>query len=71
MLGELTHHKNLLKLHANSIIASVEEMARFSGVSVKKACKFYGTSKDWYYAQKQKNVCNLSPLKKCYHQYTN
>jgi hypothetical protein len=71
MLGEFAHHKNLMKMHADNIVASVEDMAKFSGVTVKKACKFYGISKDWYYTQKQKVVCALSPIKKCYRQYNN
>ena len=57
-------------MQANSIVTSVEEMAQFSGVTVKKACQFYGISKDWYYTQKKKVLCALSPIKKCYRQYT-
>lgn len=71
MLGELVHHKNLLKLHAKSIVASIEEMARFSKVTIVKSCKFYGISKDWYYAQKRKITCSKSMFKKCYRQYPN
>ena len=71
MLGELVHHKNLLKQHANSIIESAEAIAQLSKVAVSKACKFYGISKDWYYAQKRKIVCKVSLFKKCYRQYPN
>lgn len=71
MLGELVHHKNLLKLHAKNIVTSIEDMARFSKVTIVKACKFYGISKDWYYAQKRKITCLTSVLKKCYRQYPN
>ncbi|QSS96304.1 hypothetical protein [Psychroflexus sp. ALD_RP9] len=55
MLGEFSHHKNLMNMQANSIVTSVEEMAQFSGVTVKKACQFYGISKDWYYTKKRKS----------------
>ena len=71
MLGELVHHKNLLKLHATSIVTSVEDMASFSNVTIAKACKFYGISKDWYYAQKRKISCSISLFKQCYRQYPN
>ena len=71
MLGESVHHKNLLKQHANSILSSIEDMARFSKITIARACKFYGISKDWYYAQKRKVVCQSSLFKKCYHQYPN
>ncbi|MBV7270735.1 hypothetical protein [Winogradskyella luteola] len=71
MLGELAYHKNLLKRHANSIVTSIEDMAEFSRVTITKACKFYGISKDWYYAQKRKIVCKTSLFKKCYRQYPN
>lgn len=71
MLGELVHHKNLLKQHADSIISSVEDMASFSNVTIVRACKFYGVSKDWYYAQKRRVSCSASLFKQCYRQYPN
>jgi len=71
MLGELQHNKSILKLHASSIIQSVEDMATFAKVNVTTACKYYGISKDWYYTQKRKVTCTLSPINKCYRQYTN
>jgi len=71
MLGELVHHKKLLALHADSIVSSVEDMALFTGVTVIKSCKFYGVSKDWYYNQKNKIICELSPFTKCFKQYPN
>lgn len=69
MLGELTHNKNLLKLHASKIVDSIEHLASISKVSVVSACKYYGVSKDWYYNQKRKLVCELSPFQKCYRQH--
>ncbi len=71
MLGELVHHKNLLKQHASSIVTSIEDMTQFSNTTITKACKFYGISKDWYYAQKRKVTCSASLFKKCYRQYPN
>lgn len=71
MLGELVHHKNLLKQHVDSIVTSVEDMAQFLDVTIRKACKFYGISKDWYYAQKRKVRCSASLFKQCYRQYPN
>ncbi|MBV7270722.1 hypothetical protein [Winogradskyella luteola] len=71
MIGELVHHKNLLKQHANSIVSSVKAIAQFSKVTVSKACKLYGISEDCYYAQKIKIICKTSLFKKCYRQYPN
>lgn len=71
MLGELKHNKNLLKLHANNIIDSIDHIASFAKVKVTTACKYYGVSKDWYYTQKRKIVCGLSPIKSCYRQHPN
>jgi len=71
MLGELAHNKKLLQLHASSIISSVEHIASLSKTSVVKACKYYGVSKDWYYTQKRKLICGLSPFQKCYRQHPN
>ncbi|CAL2080910.1 hypothetical protein [Tenacibaculum sp. 190524A02b] len=71
MLGELAHNKNLLQLHASKIVSSINHLASLSKVSVVTACKYYGVSKDWYYIQKRKLICNLSPFQKCYKQHLN
>lgn len=71
MLGEVTHNKNLLKLHASKIVNSVEHLASIPKVSVVTACKYYGVSKDWYYSEKRKLTCNLSLFQKCYKQHPN
>jgi hypothetical protein len=66
MLQEFSHSKQLLKLHANKIITSIENMKSLANVNVKTACKYYGISKDWYYREKAKIVCSISPFEKCY-----
>lgn len=71
MLGELAHHKNLLKLHADKIITAIEHISSFAKVKVTSACKYYGVSKDWYYREKAKIVCNISPFQKCYRHHPN
>jgi len=71
MLQEFSHNKQLLKLHANKIITSIEKMKSLANVNVKTACKYYGISKDWYYKEKAKIVCSISPFKKCYGQHPN
>jgi transposase InsO family protein len=71
MLQEFSHNKQLLKLHANKIIMSIEKMKSLANVNVKTACKYYGVSKDWYYKEKAKIVCNISPFQKCYRQHPN
>ena len=71
MLKEFAHNKKLLKLHAKSIVTSIEQMNAFAKVSVKTACKYYGISKDWYYLQKRKIYCDISPFKVCYRQHPN
>lgn len=71
MLGEFSQNKKLLKLHASKIVSSIEHLASLSKVSVVTACKYYGVSKDWYYQQKRKLVCELSPFQKCYKQHPN
>lgn len=71
MLQEFSHNKQLLKLHADKIITSIEKMKLLVNVNVKTACKYYGISKDWYYNQKRKLVCKISPFQKCYRQHPN
>lgn len=71
MLQELTQNKNLLKLHAHSIVNSIEQMSAFAQVKITTACKYYGISKDWYYLQKRKIYCEISPINSCYRQHPN
>ncbi len=71
MLQELIHNKNLLKLHAHNIVESIEQMSAFAKIKITTACKYYGISKDWYYLQKRKVICKISPLKSCYRQHPN
>jgi len=71
MLQEFSYNKQLLKLHANKIITSIEKMKSLANVNVVTACKYYGISKDWYYNQKRKIVCNISPIQKCYRVHPN
>ncbi|MBL4880303.1 MAG: hypothetical protein JKX82_03160 [Oleispira sp.] len=71
MLGEFSHNKQLLKLHASKIISSIEYMKSLAKVNVVTACKYYGVSKDWYYKEKSKIICGISPFQKCYRQRPN
>jgi len=71
MLGELSHHKNLLKLHATKIVASIDHIRSFAKVKAITACKYYRISKDWYYKEKAKIICKISPFQRCYHQHPN
>tara|TARA_R110002051_G_C8744341_1_gene499508 strand:- start:979 stop:2217 length:1239 start_codon:yes stop_codon:yes gene_type:complete len=71
MLQEFSYNKQLLKLHADKIITSIEKMKSLANINVKTACKYYGISKDWYYNQKRKVVCGISPFKRCYRQHPN
>jgi len=71
MLQEFSHNKQLLKLHADKIISSIKKMKSLANVNVKTACKYYGISKDWYYREKAKIVCSISPFQKCYKQHPN
>ncbi|WP_339883497.1 hypothetical protein [Polaribacter vadi] len=71
MLQEFSYNKQLLKLHADKIISSIEKMKSLANVNVVTACKYYGISKDWYYREKAKIVCSISPIKKCYRQHPN
>jgi transposase InsO family protein len=71
MLQEFSQNKQLLKLHATKIITSIEKMKSLANVNVVTACKYYGISKDWYYKEKAKIVCSISPFQKCYRQHPN
>jgi len=57
MLGELAHNKNLLKLNATSIVSSIEEIAQFSSITIRKA---------FYYDAMDKNLiaCGITSFRK-------
>jgi transposase InsO family protein len=71
MLKEFMYNKNLLKLNSNYMIESIDCMSSITKLNIKRICKFYGISKDWYYSHKKRLICKTSPIKLCYRQQPN
>ena len=71
ILQDIQGKKKLLKNNADSIVLAVDQMVESSNINKVAACKLYGISKDWYYVQKQKIICELSPFKRCYKRHSN
>ena len=71
MLQGIQQKKKLLKDNAESIINGVDQIVESTNINRSTACRLYGISKDWYYAQKQKIVCTLNPFQKCYLKHPN
>ncbi len=71
VLSSITQKKKLLKEHTDAIVASIDKLVAISGIKIIRACRFYGVSKDWYYREKQRLKCTLSPIQLCYKQHPN
>ncbi len=71
VLNEVTSNKKVLKENAKPIIASIDAIVSLSKMKVKRACKFYGVSSDWYYREKRKINCSLNVFKICFKQHPN
>jgi len=71
VLNEITNNKKLLKKNADSIINSIDSIVSLTRINVKRACKFYGVSSDWYYREKRKIKCSLNIFSTCFKQHPN
>lgn len=71
VLNEVNGSKKILKQNADHIVASIDAIISQSNIKIKRACKFYGVSSDWYYREKRKINCSLNIFNKCFKQHPN
>ncbi len=71
ILSEVHNNKQILKNNAHHIVHSIDEITCQSSIKIKRACKFYGVSSDWYYREKRKVNCSLNLFNKCFKQHPN
>lgn len=71
IINKFSDSKKLFNKHAENIVYAIEHTKRHTNSKIKKICKFYGVSYDWYYQQKNKFECKLSKIKRCFRQYPN
>ena len=71
VLNEVHNSKKIVKQNTNFIIKSINQIVSVSGINIKRACKFYGVSSDWYYREKRKINCSLNIFKTCFKQHPN
>ncbi len=71
VLNEITDNKKVLKENAKPIVRSIDSIVSLSKMKVKRACKFYGVSSDWYYREKRKINCSLNLFNTCFKQHPN
>lgn len=64
VLSDVNNNNKLLKKNAECIVNSIDEIISETKIKVKRACKFYGVSSDWYYREKRKVNCsfNINPV---------
>lgn len=71
IISQLTARKKFLKQNTTVLLNAIDSVLKITNLSVKRVCRFYGVSKDWYYREKNKIYCPNSMLKKCFKQYPN
>ncbi len=71
VLSQITESKKIVKQHSKHIISAIDEIVSVSSCKVKRACKFYGVSTDWYYREKRKIKCDLNIFNNCFKQHPN
>jgi transposase InsO family protein len=71
VMKSITKKKTLLKTNSKAIVNSIDTLVSVSKLKINRICAFYGFSKDWYYREKRKLNCMLSPFKRCYKQHPN
>ncbi|MDG2194270.1 MAG: hypothetical protein P8K77_05355 [Polaribacter sp.] len=71
VLKEVNSNKKVLKKNANYVVSAIDQIIDVSKIKVKRACRFYGVSSDWYYREKRKINCSLNIFSKCFKQHPN
>jgi len=71
VLSSVSKKKKVLKENASAIVNSIDKLVSVSNLKIARACEFYGVSKDWFYREKRKISCAISPFKLCYKQHPN
>ena len=71
ILTQVNGNKKVLKDNANHIITSIQAITLQSHIKIKRACKLYGVTADWYYREKRKVNCALNTFNKCFKQHPN
>jgi transposase len=63
-------YKKKMRQKSASILSQVDEFLQH-GLTIKSACRIFGINHNWYYRQKLKIQCQVSPKGKCYKQQPN
>jgi len=71
VLQNIHRSKRVVKQNKSFIMTAIHQIITTSGISTKRACKFYGVSSDWYYREKRKINCSLHIFKNCFKQHPN
>lgn len=71
ILNQINGNKKIVKQNAKHIVNAIDQIISLSNIKVKRACRFYGVSNDWYYREKRKINCSLNIFNNCYKQHPN
>lgn len=71
IIKEVQESKKLMRIHANTMVESIDLMRQKTKLKVNSICNLFGISRAWYYKQKQKIVCQLSVKELCFRKHPN
>lgn len=71
VLNQIHSSKKIVGQNAEFIVNSINKIVEISGITVKRACQFYGVSSDWYYREKRKINCPINIFKSCFKRHPN
>lgn len=71
ILNQISGNKKIVKQNATHVVNAIDQIVSLSNIKVKRACKFYGVSSDWYYREKRKINCSLNIFNTCFKQHPN
>jgi transposase InsO family protein len=71
IIQEVKESKTLIRKHAQAMVKSVDFMRKKTKLKVDSICKYLDISRDWYFKQKKKVVCQMNPLNVCFRRHPN
>lgn len=71
ILNQINGNKKIVRQNAAHIVNAIDQIVSLSNIKVKRACKFYGISSDWYYREKRKINCSRNIFNTCFKQHPN
>ena len=71
VMRNIEQSNKLLRENAVEFTNAIKSFSEYTKFPIKKVVSIFGVNTDWYYRNREKKGCKVSPLKKCYKHYLN